>query len=153
MRRRGRELLRLCFSLHSPLKREPLAKSPSLACGFHVTISTFSTSSSFSSSTSITPSVEKEKTSSSPSKSQRDSMILDQFGQRKLKGSSKDSKGRHPHVSTQVSSSRDNGSEKVAEKGLQNEGESTMVVANFKELGVSEELAEVLERIGDFCSK
>ena len=150
MRRRGRELLRLCFSLHSPLKREPLAKSPSLACGFHGTISTFSTSSSFSSSTSI---IEKEKTSSSPSKSQRDSMILDQFGQRKLKGSSKDSKGRHPHVSTQVSSSRDNGSEKVAEKGLQNEGESTMVVANFKELGVSEELAEVLERIGDFCSK
>ena len=76
-------------------------------------------------------------------------MILDQFRHRKLKGSSEDSKGSHPHVSTQVSSGSNAGAEKVAKNSLRNEGESTIVVANFKELGVSEDLAEVLG--GDWC--
>ncbi|MED6123185.1 hypothetical protein PIB30_046802 [Stylosanthes scabra] len=123
MRRKGREILNLCISLHSPLKPEPLASS------FHGSSRTFSSfSASFSSSSSSSPCVEDEK-ASAPSKTQRESMILEQFRQRKLKGCSS-------------SSSRDADAEKK-------EGESTMVVSSFRELGVAEELAEVLEKIGD----
>ncbi|MED6132660.1 hypothetical protein PIB30_020993 [Stylosanthes scabra] len=130
MRRKGREILNLCISLHSPLKPEPFASS------FHGASRTFSTysassfSSSSSSSSTVTPSpcVEDEK-ASAPSTTQRESMILEQFRQRKLKGSSS-------------SSSRDADAEKK-------EGESTMVVSNFRELGVAEEFAEILENIGD----
>ncbi|KAL1357792.1 hypothetical protein HN51_009658 [Arachis hypogaea] len=129
MRRKGRELLNLCISLSSPLKPEPRASS------FHGASRTFSpfsaSSSSFSSSSSsstVTPFVEDEKASAA-SKTQRESMILEEFRQRKLKG-------------TSSSSSPDGGAEKK-------EGESTMVVSNFRELGVAEELAEVLEKIGD----
>lgn len=63
---------------------------------------------------------------------------MEQFKQRKLKGSSKDSNGTD--------------SEEVVQKGVENnnENDSTMVVASLKELGVSEELVEVMEGIGDF---
>lgn len=130
MRRRVRELLSFSYFLHSPGKRNPLSKpapprSPNAI--FQSSTSTFSTS----------------------SKSQRDSLLLEQFKQRKLKGSSsKDLK-----VSTSDPSSVDTAAgteKKVVQKGLQNESESTMVVANFKELGVSEELVEVMDGIGEF---
>ncbi|XP_061356602.1 DEAD-box ATP-dependent RNA helicase 39-like [Gastrolobium bilobum] len=147
MRRGGRALLSLSYILHSPVKKHyPLAKSPSPTSGFQG-----STSFSISSSSHITPSVqqEEENTSSSSSKSQRDSLILEQFRQKKLKGSSKDSKGK-PQVSTSPSSSSDTTTEKVVQKGSQNENEADMVVASFNELGMSEELVEVMEGIGDF---
>ncbi|XP_057443386.1 DEAD-box ATP-dependent RNA helicase 39-like [Lotus japonicus] len=123
MRRRVRELLSFSYFLHSPGKRNPLSKPappPSHNASFQGSTSTFSTS----------------------SKSQRDSLLLEQFKQRKLKGSSsKDLK-----VDTAVTA----GEKKVVQKGLQNESEPTMVVANFKELGVSEELVEVMDGIGEF---
>ncbi|RDX76102.1 DEAD-box ATP-dependent RNA helicase 39, partial [Mucuna pruriens] len=143
MRRRGRELLSLSFSLHSPLKHNILAKSAPPTYFFQSSI-TFSTSSS-----SITPPIEEPKTS--PSKSPRDSLVLEQFKQRKLKGSSKDSKGTPQVCSTSVSLSSDADTEKVVPEGVQNENDRTMVVASFKELGVSEELVGVMEGIGVFA--
>ncbi|TKY46099.1 DEAD-box ATP-dependent RNA helicase 39 [Spatholobus suberectus] len=142
MRRRGRELLSLSFSLHSQVNHYPLAKSAP-PTSFFQSSTTFSTSSS-----SITPPIEEPK--ASPSKSQRDSLILEQFKQRKLKGSPKDSKGTPQVCSTSVPLSSDANTEKVVQKGVQNENDPTMVVASFKELGVSEELIEVIEGIGDF---
>lgn len=64
---------------------------------------------------------------------------MEQFKQRKLKGFSKDSNGTD--------------SEEVVQKGVENnnENDSTMVVASLKELGVSEELVEVMEGIGEFA--
>lgn len=76
-------------------------------------------------------------------------MILERFRQRKLKGSSNNSVS---NVSTSLVSTSNATPEKVAEKGLKNEGdtEPTMEVASFEELGVSEEIVQVLEGIGDF---
>ncbi|KAK7315384.1 hypothetical protein VNO77_33930 [Canavalia gladiata] len=144
MRRRGREFLSLSFSLHSAINHYyPLAKSSSssFSTSFFQGTNTFSTSSS-----SITPPIKEAKTSSSSNESKRDSLVLEQFKQRKLKGSSKGS----PQVSSTSSSSSDSSDKKVVQEGLQNEGGPTMVVTSFKELGVSEELVEVLEGIGDF---
>ncbi|CAJ1953239.1 unnamed protein product [Sphenostylis stenocarpa] len=142
MRSRGRVLLSLSFSLLSPVKHNPLAKSAPPTSLFRSDIK-FSTSSS-----SITPPIEEPKTSSS--KSQRDSLILEQFKQRKLKGSPQDSKGAPQVDSTSLPLSSDANTEKVVEKGVQNENEPTMVVRSFKELGVSEDLVEVMEEIGEF---
>jgi len=77
-------------------------------------------------------------------------LILEQFKQRKLKGSPKDSKGTPQVGSTSVPLSSDAYTEKVVQKGVQNEDEPTMVVRSFKELGVNEELVEVMEEIGEF---
>ncbi|XP_047167560.1 DEAD-box ATP-dependent RNA helicase 39-like [Vigna umbellata] len=142
MSRRGRVLLSQSFSLLSPVKHNPLSKSTPLTSLLRSSI-TFSTSSS-----SITPPIEESKTSSS--KSQRDSLILEQFKQRKLKGSPKDSKGTPQVGSTSVPLSSDAYTEKVVQKGVQNDDEPTMVVRSFKELGVSEDLIEVMEEIGGF---
>ncbi|KAK2366725.1 DEAD-box ATP-dependent RNA helicase [Trifolium repens] len=50
-----------------------------------------------------------------------------------------------------VPSSFDTNVEKNAQKGFKNENENnTMVVGNFKELGLSEVLVEVMEEIGEF---
>ncbi|KAL2334979.1 hypothetical protein Fmac_016192 [Flemingia macrophylla] len=137
--RRCRELLSLSFSPHSPLKLHNPSSKPATPNYLFQTRTAFSTSSS----TATTP----PPIETSPSNSQRDSLILERFRQRKLKGSSKDSKGS---LSTSVPLSSDFDTEKVVQKGLQNENESTMVVASFKELGVSEELVEAMEGIGDF---
>ncbi|KAE9617469.1 putative RNA helicase [Lupinus albus] len=59
-------------------------------------------------------------------------MLLEKFKQRKLKGSS--------NGTASLASN-------VAEKG---QNEPTMVVSGFKELGLNDELVEVLEGIGDF---
>jgi len=142
MRRRARVLFSLSISLLSPVKHNPLAKSTPPTSLFRSSI-TFSTSSS-----SITPPIEEPKTSSS--KSRRDSLILEQFKQRKLKGSPKDSKGTPQVGSTSVPLSSYAYTEKVAQKGVQNDDEATMVVRSFKELGVSEELVEVMKEIGEF---
>ncbi|KAK7277370.1 hypothetical protein RIF29_18521 [Crotalaria pallida] len=108
-RARVRELLSLTsYSLHSPPSpfNPPLPKLPSPFA--------FSTSSSSSSSSSTTP--------PPPSKTKsRDSIILEQFRQRKLKASS--SKATEP---------------------------TTVEVGGFEELGVSDELVQVLEEIGEF---
>ncbi|KAK7380562.1 hypothetical protein VNO78_33076 [Psophocarpus tetragonolobus] len=142
MRRRCRELLSLSFSLHSQVKLKPLAKSAPPISLFQSGI-TFSTSSS-----STTPPIEEPKTSRP--NSQRDSLILEQFKQRKLKGSSKDSKGTPQVCSTSVQLGLDADAEKLVQQGVQNENDPTMVVGGFKELGVSDELVEVMEGIGDF---
>ncbi|OIW07813.1 hypothetical protein TanjilG_32005 [Lupinus angustifolius] len=123
MRRRGRELLSLSFSLYSPTKNHyPFPKLPS----------TFTFSTSSSSSNTPPP--------SSSSKS-RDSMLLEKFKQRKLKGTSNDT-GSHASTTSNAIHEKN-----VAEKG---QNEPTMVVSGFKELGLNEELVEVLEGIGDF---
>nr|KYP62042.1 DEAD-box ATP-dependent RNA helicase 39 [Cajanus cajan] len=141
MRRRVTELIRLSISLHSPIKHNnPLSKSAPPS-SFFQTCTTFSTS--------ITP-PPIEEPNTSPSKSQRDSLILERFKQRKLKGSSKDSKGAPQGCSSSVPSSSDFDAGKVVQRGLQNENDPTMVVASLKELGVSEELVEVMEGIGEF---
>lgn len=75
---------------------------------------------------------------------------MEQFKQRKLKGSPKDAKGAPQGGSTSVPLSSDAYTEKVVQKGVQNEDEPTMVVRSFKELGVSDELVEVMEEIGGF---
>lgn len=72
------------------------------------------------------------------SNSERDSLILQQFKQRKLKGSSN---------SVLNSSFDDTNDEKMIQNGLKN---GTMVVGGFKELGMSDELIEVMEEIGEF---
>lgn len=46
--------------------------------------------------------------------------------------------------------SSDADTEKVVQKGVRNENDPTLVVRGFKELGVSEELVEVMEGIGEF---
>ena len=142
MRGRRRVLLSLSFSLLSHVKHKLLSKSTPPTSLFRSRI-TFSTSSS-----SIDPPIEESKTSSS--KSQRDALILEQFKQRKLKGSPKDAKGAPQGGSTSVPLSSDAYTEKVVQKGVQNEDEPTMVVRSFKELGVSDELVEVMEEIGGF---
>jgi hypothetical protein len=128
MKRRIREFLSLCFSsLHSQNHHKPLSKSLQHTSSFQnsTTFSTFSNS-------------------------QRDSLILQKFKERKLKGSSKDSIF-NPNASNLVPSSFDTNVEKMAQKGLKNESENnTMVVGNFKELGLSEVLVEVMEEIGEF---
>ncbi|KAL2966920.1 hypothetical protein AAZX31_16G144900 [Glycine max] len=141
MRGRGRELLSLSFSL----KHKPLAKSASPSSSFFRSSITFSTSSS-----SVAPPIKEPKTSTSSSKSQRDSLIFERFKQRKLKGSPKDSKGTPQVCSTSVPLSLNADTEMVVQKGVQNENDPTMVVGGFKELGVSEELVEVMEGIGEF---
>ncbi|KAI5444096.1 hypothetical protein KIW84_012638 [Lathyrus oleraceus] len=85
------------------------------------------------------------------SKPQRDSLIFQRFKERKLKGSSKDSIF-NPKVSNSVPECFDTNVDKTVQKGLKNESqnEDSMVVANFKELGLSEVLVEVMEEIGDF---
>ena len=52
--------------------------------------------------------------------------------------------------STSVPLSSDADTEKVVQKGVRNENDPTLVVRGFKELGVSEELVEVMEGIGEF---
>ncbi|KAK7270995.1 hypothetical protein RJT34_26563 [Clitoria ternatea] len=141
MRRRGTKLLRLHFSLHSTTNHHPLPNSLSLS----TSLSQFT--SSFSSST-TPPHIEEGKRPSS-SKPQRDSLILEQFKQRKLKGSSKGIL-QVSSTSAPSPSSSDFVAEKGVQKGLRNENDPTMVVASFKELGVNEELVEVMEGIGDF---
>ncbi|KAF7812629.1 DEAD-box ATP-dependent RNA helicase 39 [Senna tora] len=127
MRRRSIELLRsnsLYSSLSSPIKLNPPTKLPSPNCasqGFTPIASSFSASTTTSS-----PNGEDERTSPSP-RSQRDSLLLEKFRLRKLKGT---------------------GEEKETEKGLKGEDEPTKVVTHFKELGVGEVLVEVLEKIG-----
>ncbi|KAI9120246.1 hypothetical protein K1719_008894 [Acacia pycnantha] len=116
MRRRGRELLRLYSSLR---------------CG-----TTKSSSSTFASRRLIIPfrssfssnpcGVDKR-----PPKSQRDSLLLEKFRLRKLKGPS----------SPQAS-------KKVVERDLKNEDESSKGVTNFKELGLSERLNSRLQVLG-----
>ncbi|XP_058773396.1 DEAD-box ATP-dependent RNA helicase 39-like [Vicia villosa] len=129
MKRRIKELLRLSFSSpHSKIHHQPLSRSlqPTSSSQCSTSFSTFS-------------------------KSQRDSLIFQQFKERKLKGSSKDSIF-NPRVSNSVPESFDTNVEKTVQKGLKNESENedSMVVANFKELGLSEVLVEVMEEIGDF---
>ncbi|CAK8532745.1 unnamed protein product [Lathyrus sativus] len=129
MRRRIKELLSLCFSCrHSKIHHQSLSKSlqPTFSSQCSTSFSTFS-------------------------KSQRDSLIFQQFKERKLKGSSKDSIF-NPKVSNPVPESFDTNVEKTVQKGLKNESENaySTVVANFKELGLSEILVEVMKEIGDF---
>lgn len=129
MKRIIKELLRLSFSsLHSKTHHQPLSKTlqPTFSSQCSTSFSTFS-------------------------KSQRDSLIFQQFKERKLKGSSKDLVF-NPKVSSFVPESFDTNIEKTVQKGLKNESENedSMVVANFKELGLSEVLVEVMEEIGDF---
>lgn len=79
-------------------------------------------------------------------------MLLDKFKERKLKGSSKDSKGIPKNSASVPLSGFDSD-----HKGLKNdseqerqEEENSVVVGGFKELGLSEELVEVMEEIGEF---
>ncbi|KAI9070884.1 hypothetical protein K1719_021800 [Acacia pycnantha] len=122
--RKRRELLRLYSSLRCGTSKSPSSASRRLIIPF-----------SYSSSSN--PCDEDDKRSP---KSQRDSMLLEKFRLRKLKGSSTSSQS-----SPQASCST---SEKVAEKDLKNEDESSKVVNNFKELGLCEELIIVLEKLG-----
>lgn len=138
MKRRGRELLGLYFSLRSPIKLHSLTELPSPTCSFQG----FTPFASSFSSTTSTPNGEEEKTSPM---SQRDSLLLDKFRLRKLKGSSKTAQGGPQASTLQTWSSS---SEKVAEKDLKNEDEPTKVVNDFKELGLAEEFIVVLEKIG-----
>ncbi|CAJ2666413.1 unnamed protein product [Trifolium pratense] len=126
MKRRIRNFLSLCFSsLNSQNHHQRLSKS-------------LQPTSSFQNSTAF----------STFSKTQRDSMIFEKFKERQLKGSSK---GEIKDSSFSVPSSFDTNVEKMAQKGLKNESENnTMVVGNFKELGLSDLLVEVIEEIGEF---
>lgn len=119
MRRRGKEILNLSFYY----LHHPLSKpAPPISTTF-----SFSTT----------------------SKSQRDSALLEKFKERKLKGSSKDSKGI-PKISASVPSSGFDSDHKCLKNESEQEEENNVVVGGFKELGLSEELVEVMEEIGEF---
>ncbi|KAJ7973993.1 Dead box ATP-dependent RNA helicase [Quillaja saponaria] len=134
MRGRSRALLNLSFSLLSPIKRHRIPKSPSPASAFL----------GFSSDCTTTTNVKNDKASSN---SERDSMILEKFKLRKVKGSSETpqaaSRASTPPASSSIA-------EKVTENSVQNEGEPAKVVTSFKELGLSDELIEAAGEMGIF---